>query len=97
MINSIKWSKGQLGGTIAMIDEYINLLDKDKFLNIRKAAFNYIVGVGTISEPTIVYKANDVLKFDDDSSEDALVKFSKRPGCNGLHKTRKYNCIIVPN
>ena len=84
MINSIKWSKGQLGGTIAMIDEYINLLDKDKFLNIRKAAFNYIVGVGTISEPTIVYKANDVLKFDDDSSEDALVKFSKRPGCNGL-------------
>lgn len=78
--NCIQWAKDQ--GTLQMVDDYVELLNQDNYLEIRKASFEYICGVGAGSDPTIVYKANKVLNFD--KNKDAFVKFSKRPGWNGL-------------
>lgn len=47
VVNSIKWARNQPGGTLSMVDNFINLLNKEKFLNLRKATFQYVAGAGT--------------------------------------------------
>lgn len=60
---------------------------------MRKASFEYIIWVGTKSEPALVYKANDDLKLDP-SDENAFIKFSQRPSSIGLQSPGN---IIVLN
>ena len=82
VVSSIQWAQTQPGGILGMIDKYVNLLDQNNFLNLRKGTFQYIVGAGPGCEPTLVYKAHDVFKFNE--ADDAHVKFAKRPGWLGL-------------
>lgn len=82
VVNSIKWARNQPGGTLSMADNFINLLNKEKFLNLRKATFQYVAGAGPGCEPILVYKAHDIFKFNPE--KDAEIKYSHRPGWLGL-------------
>lgn len=85
VIESIQWAKSQAGGLIAMVDKYVNLLHKEKFLDLRKGTFVHVVGAGPGLEPTLIFKSNPLYKFEKDKDEaNSIVKFSQRPGWNGL-------------
>lgn len=82
VIDAIKWAKKQPGGVLLMVDKYVSLLDQNNFIDLRKGTFECIIGAGPGCETTLVYKTNDIFKFDKD--KDAHVKFSQRPGWLGL-------------
>lgn len=85
VVEAIQWAQKQPGGTLAMVDKFINLLDKNKFLDKRKGSFQHVVGAGPGLEPTLVYKSNPIFKFESEKDADSsIVKFSQRPGWNGL-------------
>lgn len=69
VIESIDWARKQSGGIIKMVDKFVLLLDKNNFLDKRKAEFNHIVGAGPGCEPTLIYKANDLFNKDKIKSE----------------------------
>ncbi|KAK8857797.1 hypothetical protein M9Y10_016210 [Tritrichomonas musculus] len=87
VINAVKWARSQPGGTFQCVDQFVLLLPQEQFINKRKGTFVHVLGAGPGSEPTLIYRANDIFKFTDKStSEDdfAKIKFAKRPGWLGL-------------
>ena len=75
------------GGTFQCVDQFVLLLPQEQFIKKRKGTFVHVLGAGPGSEPTLIYRANDIFKFTDKStSEDVFVKikFAKRPGWLGL-------------
>ena len=96
VVDAIKWSREQEGGTFGAVDRFINHLHREEFLNKRKCTFARVVNASPQRQPTLIYRANDVFKNDkSDEKLPANIMFSSRPGWIGLQSPGNIIALFV--